>query len=56
MKAVHYNYALRPNKNTLPLCQIGAIGKNRDFSKYRATTNEGRVTCKRCRRSLRGAA
>lgn len=48
----HYNYALSPEQTTLPACRLGALGKARDFSRYAATTDKARVTCRACRKSL----
>jgi hypothetical protein len=52
VKAIHFNYALHPEKSKLPACMIGAIGGNRNFSDIHATTDGGKVTCKRCRKAL----
>lgn len=48
----HYNYALNPERTRLPACQLGALGKARDFSGYAVTTDKARVTCRTCRKVL----
>jgi hypothetical protein len=48
----HYNYALNPKRTRLPACQLGALGKAKDFSRYAVTTDKARVTCRTCRKAL----
>jgi hypothetical protein len=48
----HYNHALIPARSTLPACRIGALGSGADFSRWLATTDLDRVTCKTCRKVM----
>ena len=48
MKAVHYNFALCPDRTALPICSIGAAAQRLSESKWRVTTDHRRVTCRRC--------
>jgi hypothetical protein len=44
----HYNHALAPTRSILPACRIGALGSGADYSRWRATTDTTKVTCKTC--------
>jgi hypothetical protein len=49
---IHYNHALIPARSTLPACRIGALGSGADFSRWQATTELAKVTCKTCRKTM----
>ncbi len=50
--AVHYNFALRPERNKLPACQVGGKGRGNDFSGWRVTVDRCQVTCRKCLKAM----